>query len=234
MIRPATRDFILEPEPRSTPCPPLCFWERCSGHVRQVMTLAKTSPVPWAANDEPEPPCVAATAYRNDRETYTAIAKRLLPRVRNLIRYLVHGDQDVDDIAQEALLAVLRGLASYRGEGSLEGWADRVVARVTFAWLRRRKPRRTPNLAFDDPGIIDDTALPDEYVRRRRLVSLLDRLPHEQRYALVLHHVLGLSVEEIALETAAKTETVRTRLRLGKRRFRELANDSLEGEPGNE
>jgi RNA polymerase sigma-70 factor (ECF subfamily) len=151
--------------------------------------------------------------------------------VRNLIRYLVHGDQDVDDIAQEALLAVLRGLSSYRGEGSLESWADRVVARVAFAWLRRRRPERAAQLAIDidAPHATDDATLPDEYLRRRRLVSLLDCLPHEQRYALVLHHVLGLSVEEIALDTAAKSETVRTRLRLGKRRLRELAGNSSEG-----
>jgi RNA polymerase sigma-70 factor (ECF subfamily) len=127
---------------------------------------------------------------------------------------------------------VLRGLSSYRGQGSLESWADRVVARVTFAWLRRRRPRRAFSLEIEDEGMADEVATPDEYLRRRRLVTLLDQLPHEQRYALVLHHVLGLSVSEIALETAAKAETVRTRLRLGKHRLRALADpDSTRAEP---
>lgn len=194
------------------------------------MTLAKTSPALWAVASEPEVPCAALSEARNDREALTAVAIQLLPRVRNLIRYLIHGDQDVDDIAQEALLAVLRGLPSYRGDGSLESWADRVVARVTFAWLRRRKPERALNLEIEDESAADETALPDEYLRRRRLVDQLDQLPHEQRYALVLHHVLGMSVEEIALDTAAKAETVRTRLRLGKRHLRELAgSNSSEG-----
>jgi RNA polymerase sigma-70 factor (ECF subfamily) len=177
---------------------------------------------------------VASITFRNDRETLTAIATQLLPRVRNLIRYLVHGDQDVDDIAQEALVAMLRGLPGYRGQGSLESWADRVVARVAFAWLRRRKPRRAEAFDIDDADVTDSTALPDEYLRRRRLVELLDGLPQEQRYALVLHHVLGLSVEEIALETAAKVETVRTRLRLGKCRMRELAGSSTDRDEAHE
>lgn len=152
-----------------------------------------------------------------------------------MIRYLVHGDQDVDDIAQEALLAVLRGHSSYRGEGSLESWADRVVARVTFAWLRRRKPRRVWSLEAEEDASADDTALPDEYLRRRRFALLLDQLPQEQRYALVLHHVLGLSVAEIELETATKAETVRTRLRLGKKHLRQLADpDSTDGDTGHE
>jgi RNA polymerase sigma-70 factor, ECF subfamily len=159
-----------------------------------------------------------------DRESLTAIATQLLPRVRNLIRYLIRGDQDVDDIAQEALLAVLRGLPSYRGEGTLESWADRVVARATFAWLRRRKSWQKLEIApsATEP-LIDETTLPDEYLQRRRLVELLDQLPYEQRHALVLHHVLGLRVTEIAEQTEARLETVRTRLRLGKSRLRELA-----------
>jgi len=188
------------------------------------MTLARTSPALWVVASEPEVPSAALSVSRNDREALTSVATQLLPRVRNLIRYLIHGDRDVDDIAQEALLAVLRGLPSYRGDGSLESWADRVVARVTFAWLRRRRPGRVPNLEVEDERAADDSTQPDEYLRRRRLVSLLDQLPHEQRYALVLHHVLGMSVDEIVLETAAKAETVRTRLRLGKRRLRELAD----------
>ena len=194
------------------------------------MTLARTSPALWAVASEPEVPCAALSVSRSDREAFTTVATQLLPRVRNLIRYLIHGDQDVDDIAQEALLAVLRGLPSYRGDGALESWADRVVARVTFAWLRRRKPDLASILEVEDESAADETTLPDEYLRRRRLVYLLDRLPHEQRYALVLHHVLGMSVDEIALETATKLETVRTRLRLGKRRLRELADaNSSEG-----
>jgi len=198
------------------------------------MTLVKTSLASWALSNDPNAPCAPPTKFPNDRETLTTVARRLLPRVRNLIRYLVHGDQDVDDIAQEALLAVLRGLSSYRGEGSLESWADRVVARVTFAWLRKRKPQRVLSLEVEDDAA-DAATLPDEYVRRRRLVHLLDELPHEQRYALVLHHVLGLSVVEIALETVTKAETVRTRLRLGRHRLRQLADpDSTHGDTPHE
>ena len=195
------------------------------------MTLAKTSLTSWDLASNSEPPSAPPTEIRNDRESLTAIATQLLPWVRNLIRYLVQGDQDIDDIAQEALLAVLRGLASYRGDGSLASWAVRVVARVTFAWLRRRKPQRALSLEDAADTAADEASMPDEYLRRRRLVHLLDQLPHEQRYALVLHHVLGLSVPEIALDTAAKAETVRTRLRLGRQHLRQLVDaDAAQGD----
>ena len=51
-------------------------------------------------------------------------------------------------------------------------------------------------------------------------------MPHEQRHALVLHHVLGLSVPEIARETEAPDETVRSRLRLGMERLRALQDQT--------
>src|SRR6185369_9066491 len=82
-----------------------------------------------------------AAAARGDRAAAESLCRELLPRVRNLVRYLVRGDALVDDIAQEALIAVLRGLPTYRGEGRFQSWADRVVARTTFASLRRLRGR---------------------------------------------------------------------------------------------
>lgn len=161
-------------------------------------------------------------AVGGDPRALTLLAGRLLPRVRNLVRYLIRGDADVDDVAQEALLAVFRGLPTYQGQGSLTSWADRVTARATFAWLKRRR-RSQEQLAASrslDQAAGEVTA-PDDFASRRQIVLLLDQLPLEQRSALVLHHVVGLSVPEIARETGVGVETVRTRLRLARARLRQ-------------
>jgi len=164
----------------------------------------------------------------SDRREAERLLRELLPRVRNLVRYLVREDSDVDDIAQEALLAVLKGLHTYRGEGRLRSWADRIVARVTFAELprRRRAPSRPPREAVDFGLLPSSSTQVDEYLARRRVVELLDRVPDAQRHALVLHHVLGRTVPEIAEELQVSAETVRSRLRLGKKRLEAL------GQPG--
>jgi RNA polymerase sigma-70 factor (ECF subfamily) len=87
------------------------------------MKLGNNRPAVLTRVSELPKPDIGPEPSGEDRESLTAIATRLLPRVRNLIRYLIRGDQDVDDIAQGALLAVLRGLPSFRGQGSLESWA---------------------------------------------------------------------------------------------------------------
>nr|WP_205525739.1 sigma-70 family RNA polymerase sigma factor [Pyxidicoccus trucidator] len=173
---------------------------------------------------EAEDPRIQA-AIQGRREATESLLMELLPRVRNLVRYLVRGDADVDDIAQEGLIALMRGLPGYRSEGRFNAWADRVVVRATFAWLKRARGREARHA--DGPmelvAVPSEDAQPDEYVHRRHMVTLLDKLSTEQRHALVLHHVLELSVPEISTELGIPFETVRSRLRLGRAALRALA-----------
>ncbi|WP_244221795.1 RNA polymerase sigma factor [Corallococcus exercitus] len=166
-------------------------------------------------------------AMRGQRDATESLLLELLPRVRNLVRYLVRGDSDVEDIAQESLIALVRGLPTYRGDGRFHGWVDRVVVRTTFAWIKRSRGREARY--SEDPvellAVPSDEAPADEYLHRRHLVALLDRLSTEQRHALVLHHVLELSVQEISTELGVPFETVRSRLRLGRTALRALASD---------
>ena len=140
----------------------------------------------------------------------------LLPRVRNLVRYLVRGDRDVDDLSQDALVAVLRGLSSYRADGGFYAWADRVVARSVFAALKRRTQNSLSQLDKVQLDQLDSAeGTPDtDFMLRRQLAALLDQLPLEQRTTLVLRYVLGFSTKEIAREWDVPEETVRSRLRV--------------------
>lgn len=169
---------------------------------------------------EPSHEDVQATRA-GDRAAAARLVAALMPRVRNLVRYLIRGDREVEDVVQEALVAVLRGLGSYRAEGTLRSWADRVVARAAFAWLERRRAQEQRAIAASEPLPDWNGDGADEYLSRRRVVEVLDRLPFEQRHALVLHHVLEMSVPEIAEETRVPVETVRSRLRVGRLKMRE-------------
>ena len=158
-----------------------------------------------------------------DRAAAERLLSGLLPRIRNLARYLLRGDQDVDDVAQEALSVVYRRLETYRGEGAFLAWVDRIAARATFSFRKRTRARREVLHAEADEistAEQEPPSGPEAYVTRRRLAALLDTIPQEQRDALVMHHVLGLSVPEIAEELSLSAETIRSRLRLGRARLR--------------
>jgi len=197
---------------RSSPHPPLS--------LEGMAALEPNSAHPVGPPSGGEDLVVAAV--HGDRRAAERLLTDLVPRVRNLVRYLVRGDDDTDDISQEALVAILRGLGSYRAEGTLQSWADRIVVRATFAFIRKRRSEPASGRAtLRDVDGMALTVLPDEYLTRRRAVAVLDELPQEQRHALVLHHVLEMSVPEIAVQLSVPAETVRSRLRLGRSRLRE-------------
>jgi RNA polymerase sigma-70 factor (ECF subfamily) len=150
----------------------------------------------------------------------------MLPRVRNLVRYLVPGDSEVDDFAQESMIALMKGLRSYRGDGAFVAWTDRVVSRSVFKQLRKRKRSRQRVVAVgatpgDDP--MERGPQPDEALAHREAVALLDELSLEQRHALVLRDVLEMTSPEIAEQLGVPVETVRSRLKVAKAKFIALA-----------
>ncbi|GAB5543194.1 MAG: sigma-70 family RNA polymerase sigma factor [Sandaracinaceae bacterium] len=179
---------------------------------------------------QPEPStdpltALAMRAAGGDASAQEELITATLPRVRNLVRYLVRGDQEVDDIAQDALVTVLRRLHTFRAESGFSTWLRAVVSRVALDVMRKR--RRREKLAPRAPAphlelVADVSRLPDAYLEHRRAVTLLERLPEEQRLALVLHHVAGMTVPEIAEQLEARPETVRSRLRLGLKKLRQL------------
>jgi len=169
---------------------------------------------------------LALAAAQGNRNAASDLLRALLPRMRNLVRYFVKGDSDVDDIAQEAMVNVLRGLPSYRAEGAVSSWADRIVVRTVFAHIRRARVSQQRHVEYTpDLAAVDNDGNASSFMSRRRAMRALDEVPSEQREVLVLHHVVGLGVREIAEELTLPFETVRSRLRLGMARLRTTLGD---------
>jgi RNA polymerase sigma-70 factor, ECF subfamily len=161
------------------------------------------------------------TAAKGDRQAAEQLLRSLLPRVRNLIRYFVRGDSEVDDLAQESLVTILRGLPTYRGEGNVSSWSDRIVVRTVFAYLRRTRASEQCHVEYTPDLVpVPSGESAHGFLARRRAVRALDELPDEQRAVLVMHHVMGLSVREISDDLGIPFETIRSRLRLGMARLR--------------
>jgi RNA polymerase sigma-70 factor (ECF subfamily) len=137
------------------------------------------------------------------------------------VSYLVRKEQEAEDVAQDALAEVIVALRSFRGESSLEHWADRIALRVVS--LHIRKSTRYLSLVRR----VEESHIPRNvdtevamYQCRRRLAEHLDRISPDRRMAIVLHHVLGYGVAEIAEMTETPVNTVRDRLSVGKKQLR--------------
>jgi RNA polymerase sigma-70 factor (ECF subfamily) len=135
---------------------------------------------------------------------------------------LTGNDADAQDLVQEVLLRVHRGLATYR-PGSLEGWLSRITTNAFLDEVRRRRRRPTDPLP-DDAGPLhfsedaaaasDATRLPDD------LQAALRSLPPDYRAAVVLCDVVGLDYAEIAEQLGIPIGTVRSRIHRGRTALR--------------
>jgi RNA polymerase sigma-70 factor (ECF subfamily) len=168
---------------------------------------------------------LAQAAAEGDAAAQRGLVRRLMNRVRNTTRYILHHDSDADDAAQIAMLEILRCIGDYRGDGSLASWATRIATRAALAHGRAtRREAGRPGPPAAAPADLSGAESEIDGVRlRRALVRCLDRINAERRTVVVLRLLWGMTLEEIAHETEAPVNTVKDRLRVGRRELRQAA-----------
>jgi RNA polymerase sigma-70 factor (ECF subfamily) len=138
---------------------------------------------------------------------YAAHASRL---VRQL--HAMTGDlTEAQDCVQEACARAWQRWGQLHRYEAPEAWVRQVAWRLAISRFRRV---RSGLLAARRHGPPPD--VPSLSPDRIALVAALSTLPPAQRRAIVLHHVAGLSVQEVADETGAPTGTVKARLARGR------------------
>lgn len=118
---------------------------------------------------------------------------------------------EAQDCVQEAYARAWERWPTVSSYDVPSAWVRRVAYRLAISRFRRAKVGvgllRRQGPPPDIPGI-DPT--------RVALVAALKQIPEAQRLAIVLHHVAGLSVDEVATETRAPVGTVKARLSRGR------------------
>ena len=134
------------------------------------------------------------------------------------------GDRDEAlDLSQEVFLRVFRTIHRFRCQSTLRTWIYRIAvnqARNKHRFWRRR--HRADQVSLDEhvaahgelPSGGEST--PDRLLAQKELAAqlktALDRLPFDQRTAIVLREIDGLSYEEIAYSLGVAVGTVKSRL----------------------
>lgn len=180
---------------------------------------------------------LAGQAAAGDRTAMRELLARVAPAVARTVDALLgRGHPDRDDVAQDALLAVARGLGGFRGESSFLHYARQVALRRAYVARRHRRAakRAAEVVPFDETerghGGGECASPFTDLAERRKTelwLKLLDALPEAQSEVLAMKVVLGFSIEEIATATQAPINTVRKRIILAKQAIR----DRLEREP---
>jgi RNA polymerase sigma-70 factor (ECF subfamily) len=131
---------------------------------------------------------------------------------------------DAQDLVQEVLLRVRKGLETYR-PGSLEGWLSRITTNTFLDDVRKRRRRPVDPLPENPDWVLPPTEAADETLAGSALPddvqSALRRLPADYRAAVVLCDVVGLPYQEIAGALGVPVGTIRSRIHRGRAMLRE-------------
>jgi RNA polymerase sigma factor (sigma-70 family) len=138
---------------------------------------------------------------------------------------LTGNDADAQDLVQEVLLRVRRGLATYR-PGSLEAWLSRITTNAFLDETRRRKRRPSEPLPDDPDRVLaggeDAATVLASATISDDVQGALRALPDEYRAAVVLCDVVGLPYGEIADQLGVPVGTVRSRIHRGRAQLRSV------------
>ena len=147
-------------------------------------------------------------------------------RMTRLASLICHSGVPAEDAVQAAMEQAWRRRTSLRDSSRLRWWLDRIVVREAIRMNRRPWwTRFAAQPMYDEARLLADPA-PEMTAERMALVSAFRTLSVEQRTACVLHLHLGYGVAETAQLMGVPLETIRSRLRLARRRLRaELVED---------
>ncbi|MGH2956879.1 MAG: RNA polymerase sigma factor [Solirubrobacterales bacterium] len=144
------------------------------------------------------------------------------------LRVALHDRGDAEDATQDVFVKVLEALPEYEVRSvPFRVWLFR-VARNHAINLNAKRRRSRP----EDPDVLARRADLDQVRRRPEeeledpasevVITMMARLPPAQRQALVLHHVLGLSVSEVSSVLERSPNAVRLLERRAIARLRDL------------
>jgi RNA polymerase sigma-70 factor (ECF subfamily) len=159
-------------------------------------------------------------AAAGDESSRREVVRRVLPRAQRLCHSLLRNPADAKDASQTAVIDVLRSAATYRGESSLEHWADRIVARTALRLAS--SARRTYMLPLPEDEVESVRSAVLDSTHQLLAKQCLERLSEAQRTALLLRCGFEYSVEEIAELTGVSPNTVKDRILRARRTVRQL------------
>lgn len=166
---------------------------------------------------------VVARARAGDAGARQTLYLQHVDRVFRTVRGMLRSEADAEDVTQDAMLAVLTSLHTYRPRAGVRfaAWVSTIAANTARRRFRRRRPELTatgdlPEIAGDEPDPADDL---DRARRRRALLIALAELSDREREIVSLRYGADLNATEIGASVGLAPGAVRKTLERARTRL---------------
>jgi len=160
-------------------------------------------------------------ARHGDEAAFDDLIRPRLDRLLRLAISITANESDGRDVVQEACVQAWRHLPRLRDTDRFDGWLSRIVVNGCRSSLRGRRRRAVREISIDAPLAAEPSSpgasVGDQLSRADSIRRAFARLDPDKRSILVLHHVEGRSVTEIADALQVPSGTVMWRLHSARR-----------------
>lgn len=145
-----------------------------------------------------------------------------IPALRRYARALLRDREAADDLVQDTLERAVSRWRQRRREADLRAWLFSIQHNLFVDGIRRRR-RQGPSVPIEEGfDVVATGGDVESRLAVRDVLACLDRLPEEQRAAILLVGVEELSYGETAFVLGVPVGTVMSRLSRGRERLRQL------------
>jgi len=177
---------------------------------------------------------LVARARAGDAGAFEALFGSLQAGIYSFIRGQVREAELAADLTQQTFVRAWESLPRLRQEGAFVGWLHRIASNLVRDEVKSGHARlevAASDVLGDPPGV-DLAPGPEEQVAsqglRTAVWEALDGLPAEQRSAVIMHHMEGMSVTEIAQAMNCRPGTVMSRLARAREALRRKLSSYVE------
>ncbi len=179
---------------------------------------------------------LVARAARGDTGAFNLLVSRWEKRLFNYAFRLTGNREDALDVCQDTFLKAFQQLHRLQDPARFAGWLFTIARNYCLAHFRARR-RRAEDGEGPDPQGLDALRAEGQPARlgdlqemepaelRLLVAGALDRLPFEQREAVVLKVFEGLRFDEIAGIAGCPLSTAKSRMYLGLSRLKAILNE---------
>jgi RNA polymerase sigma-70 factor (ECF subfamily) len=149
-------------------------------------------------------------ARQGDRDAYDVLMTQVVDHLFRIARLILRDYDRAEDAVQEALVRCWRDLPRLREADRFDAWLNRILLHAISDQVRAARGfTATVTRLHIEPSQSDETG---SFADRDELRRVFERLSLEHRTVVVLHHYLGLTVDETATTIGIPVGTAKSRL----------------------
>lgn len=168
----------------------------------------------------------------SQQQSFNALARELSQPLLRYLRRCVGDPATAEELLQETLIRVAKGLPDFAGRSSVKTWAFSIATRVAADHFRA-PDRRVKIVAVDEAAELAD---PDRALDERIVCDemnacvrqVIDSLPEDYRAALVLHDLEGLGAQQVAEVCGCSLATAKIRIHRARDRLKKALQQECE------